>query len=361
MSETIIHLTPTIFTEKEKTLIEYGSLRASVFRYESGVCGLRITNQKGEIIVLPYQGQQIWSAKFLGRELTMKSMFDIPQATRNYLENYGGFLLHCGATAMGVPTNKDSHPLHGDLPNAPYQSAYITTGEDEGGNYLIVGGRYQQTVAFNYNYLAEPTLKLYADASLMNISMTITNLKNSDMPLMYLTHINFRPVNGSRLVYSAISNSEHVRVRTSIPSHVHPLPGYKEFLEQLQKDPSIHHYVSPDLLFDPEVVFFIDYLADSSGWAHSMQIHPDGCADYVSHRPGQLEKGIRWICRTADQDAMGLALPATAEPEGYTAELAKGNVKTLAAHASFHLDLVVGAVDSIFAGQIETKIHSIVK
>ena len=59
-----------------------------------------------------------------GRQLTMRSMFDQPQATRNYLETYGGFLIHCGFTAMGVPTKEDSHPLHGELPNAPYRQAY---------------------------------------------------------------------------------------------------------------------------------------------------------------------------------------------------------------------------------------------
>ena len=76
--------------------------------------------------------------------------------------------------------------------------------------------------------------------------------------------------------------------------------------------------------------FAIDYLADDEGWAHSMQVHPDGSADFIRHRPEQLDKGVRWIYRSPDQDALGIILPATAEPEGYTAEKAKGNVKVLA-------------------------------
>ena len=48
-------------------------------------------------------------------------------------------------------------------------------------------------------------------------------------------------------------------------------------------------------------------------------------------RPAELPVGVRWICRTADQDALGMILPATAEPEGYHAEQAKGNIKTLPA------------------------------
>ena len=36
-------------------------------------------------------------------------------------------------------------------------------------------------------------------------------------------------------------------------------------------DPEVHHVLAPDLAFDPEAVFFIDYLADEDGWAHTMQ------------------------------------------------------------------------------------------
>ena len=80
------------------------------------------------------------------------------------------------------------------------------------------------------------------------------------------------------------------------------------------------------MAFDPEVVFYVDYLAGEDGWARTMQVHPDGSADVISHRPSQLDHGVRWISRTPDQDALGMCLPATAEPEGYHVEKAKGNV-----------------------------------
>ena len=130
MTDTILHLTPAFFSERERVLVEHGPLTASAFRYDSGVCALRLKNELGELVMLPFQGQQIWSAEFGGRNLTMKSMFSQPTATRSYLENYGGFLLHCGATAMGVPAGADTHPLHGELPNAPYQKAWLVAGED---------------------------------------------------------------------------------------------------------------------------------------------------------------------------------------------------------------------------------------
>ncbi|MBN1993137.1 MAG: DUF4432 family protein [Anaerolineae bacterium] len=359
--QTTIHLQPNFFTKAEKTLAEYEGLNASTFLFSTGVAGLRLANQVGQLVMLPFQGQQIWDVEFHGRTLTMKSMFTAPYPTTAYLHTYGAFLVHCGATAMGVPTAADSHPLHGELPNAPYQTAQLVLGRDERGPYMGVTGAYQYTVAFNHNYLAQPLVKLYARSSRVAVSMTIKNLKRSAMELMYLAHVNFRPVDNGKLVYSAPCNPNHVRVRSSIPSHIHPPEGYREFLADLEMNPEKHNMLAPDLAFDPEVVFFIDYLADESGWAHSMQLHPNGAADFISHRPAQLDHGVRWISRTADQDCLGLLLPATAEPEGYTAEKAKGNLKVLPPGGEFHFDLEVGALSQTEAKEMQAKIDKILE
>ena len=118
--------------------------------------------------------------------------------------------------------------------------------------------------------------------------------------------------------------------------------------------------LAPELTFDPEVVFAIDYLADDAGWAHSMQVHPDGSADFIRHRPEQLDTGVRWICRTPDQDALGIVLPATAEPEGYTAEKAKGNIKVLPAGATFLCEMEAGVLSAAEADVLAAQIGKIV-
>lgn len=97
-----VDLVPEQFGPLDTTVARYCGLVATAFRYRSGVAGLRISNAKGEIVILPFQGQQIWDATFLNRSLTMRSMFDEPVATRDYLSNYGAFFIHCGATAMGI-------------------------------------------------------------------------------------------------------------------------------------------------------------------------------------------------------------------------------------------------------------------
>lgn len=341
--QTTFYLTPEQFTSHETSLAESGELSASIFCYPSGVCALRLKNSLGELVLLPYQGQQIWDATMRGRRLTMKSMFDQPYPTREFLSTYGGFLLHCGVTAMGSPGPEDTHPLHGELPNAPYQSAALVFGADEKGEYIGLTGSYRHTVAFNYNYIATPLVKLYAGSSVFTISMSIHNQKASPMPLMFLEHVNFIPVDGGRLAQTVICNPENMRVRANIPAFMEVAPGYREFVKLLQEHPEKHLIFDPSFVYDPEMVLYLNYLADKNGWAHTMQIHPDGSADIMRHRPEQLDHGVRWICRTADQGALGME-PCTAEVEGFSAEKKKGHVRSLAGGAMFTSELEVGVL-----------------
>jgi hypothetical protein len=358
---TRLHLHPSYFGDRERLLLEQGEFSARAFRYESGVAGLLLSNGRCQLTLLPFHGQQIWRFSVDGRELTMRSTFDEPRATRVYLENYGGFLLHCGITAMGVPGPGDTHPLHGELPNAPFQHAVIVLGSDAGGEYIALRGRYQHTVAFSTNYAAEPFVKLYAGATTVDIDLLVTNLlENAPLELMYLAHLNFRPVDNARLAYSARVSPETVRVRASIPPHVKPSPEYRAFLAELSEHPERHHTLEPGLSFNPEVVFNIDYLADADGWAHTLQLHPDGQADYVAHRPEQLGVGVRWICRTGDKDALGLALPATAGPEGYTVEKAKGLVQSVPPGGAWTCAMRAGALDAAAAREAERRIGELV-
>jgi hypothetical protein len=358
-AETIVSLEKGFFAENEKTFATNGELSASLFRFDTGVEAVRLKNARGECTLLPFQGQQVWDAVFDGRILTMKSMFSRPFPTTDYMATYGGFIIHCGATAMGVPSAGDTHAIHGELPNARYQKAFLHFGADERGEYLGVSGEFQYTIAFNHNYVARPIVTLRPGRTLLELSMSVTNLKRTDMELMYMAHVNFRPVDDGRLVYSAPCKPDSVRVRTVIPSHIHPPKGYTEFLKELERDPAKHNRLSPGLAFDPEVVLYLSYLADEQGWAHSMMVHPDGLASYIRHRPDQLDHGVRWISRTRDQDCFGLLLPSTAEPEGYTAEKAKGNVKVLPAGKTVRFDVAAGLLGVEEARKMEKEIERI--
>lgn len=356
---TRIELQPGLCGETERTLLANDHFRVSAFRFSTGVAALRLHNAPGDLVVLPWQGQQIWSARVHGRPLGMQTTFREPAATREYLSTYGAFFLHCGALAMGVPGPDDRHALHGELPNAPYQEAYLLLGEDAEGPFLTLGGTYEHRVAFAGHYLARAGITLRPGRPVYDVSLEVTNLRHSPMPWMYLAHINFRPVDGARLVYSAPCTPEHVRVRRSVPSHVTTPPGYRELLDRLAADPAIHNVFSESTPYNPEVCLYLDYLADAQGWAHSLQVHPDGRADYVAHRPEQLDKAVRWIANNGDERAMGMVLPATAEPEGFSAEKAKGNIKEILPGASRRVSLRVGALLTAPAAETAKAIEAI--
>lgn len=343
--QTTIHITPEHCTAQETLTVEAGQLRASVFRYPGGVCAVRLVNALGNLVLLPFQGQQIWDATMRGRRLTMRSMFEAPVPTRDFLASYGGFLLHCGATGMGVPGSGDKHPLHGELHSAPYQQASILVGTDQQGSYIGLTGRYRHTQAFQCNYVAVPTVKLYADASVFTVVMEVHNQKASAMPLMYLAHINFRPVDGGRLVQTVVCDPRAMRVRENPAASIDAPPGFDELVRLLQKEPQHHLTFRPGQAYDPEVVLYLRYLADSSGWARTLQVHPDGSADLVRHRPDQLNHAVRWLCRTPDQDAFGVE-PSTAEVDGLEAETRKGHVRKLPAGAVLRAELEIGMLDA---------------
>ncbi len=354
--ETLIRLRPEFFGPKERTFLQHGELSASLFRYDSGVEAVRLRNARGELVLLPFQGQQIWDARFDERTLTMRSMFPEPRATRDYLGNYGAFLLHCGATAMGNPSREDTHPLHGELPNAPYGEAWIAAGTDPQGPYLALGGEYRHTVAFACDYTARPRVTLRAGQAVVPIAMEIHNRKKSPMELMYLAHVNFRPLDGGRLVTPAPATPEGMRVRSLIPLNLSPPDGYREFLKQLASEPARHQLLKPELAFDPEVVFFLSCAPDPRGWVRGLMVHPDGWASYIGYAAGTLDHAVRWISRTADQDCLGLILPATAEPDGYLAEKEKGNLKVLAAGQSVRFELEAGLLTPEQAAATEKEI-----
>ena len=109
--------------------------------------------------------------QFLDRNLTMKSMLKEPIPNVDYLKSYGAFLYTAALQPWVCLLKKDSHPLHGELPNAEYEKAWLQIGEDENGKYISVGGQYHHCIAFNTNYVAIPNIRVYENSSLIDVSI----------------------------------------------------------------------------------------------------------------------------------------------------------------------------------------------
>jgi hypothetical protein len=355
-----IHLERCLFGEREKPLCELGRLKASAFCFSTGVAAVRVENPHGHIVVLPYQGQQIWDAVFHGRRLTMATYFPEPVPSTNLLDSYGAFLYHCGALRMGTPGPEDTHPLHGELPGAVYGEAWLIQGQDEGGAYLGVSGAHLHAQAFGDKYRAVPTVKIYEDRTVLDVGMSVENLAHHPMDLMYMCHVNFFPADNGEIIQAAGWDTTDMVVRSSIPSHVKPTPQYLSFLEALKKNPGVTRVLRPEDTYDPEVVFYIRNLRhDAGGMTHMLQKHPDGSSDYISWNVKSLDHAVRWILKHADQKVAGMALPATCDPEGYTAEKKKGNVRTIPGLGTASFAVRAGYLDAQETTRMESTIRSL--
>ena len=362
MLQNKIVLQKCFFTEKEKAFLENGELKVSVFKYSSGIEALTVRNKKGYITVLPYKGQQIWRAGFMGHELVMHSMFNEPTDSDDFLHTYGAFLIHCGLTAIGNPSENDTHPLHGELPNAHYSSACIISGEDERGKYIDISGEYDYRIGFDSGYRFVPVIRLYEDASTVKVTVNLINLRGTPQEYLYLCHINFRPVDGSRLIYSG--KKENIFIHRVIPDNMPEDKKQKltEYLDTLKENISIHDSIDKQSQFyQPEIVFTVKYEADEDGKGHCLQLMPDGYASYVSHKPEQLPYGIRWISRTEDEDALGMLLPATGEHNGYLDCREKGYIRQIPPRGVVTMDFEAGLLDPKAASEIVEKIEKTVK
>ncbi|RMW09135.1 putative cytoplasmic protein, partial [Pseudomonas amygdali pv. tabaci] len=82
----------------------------------------------------------MWSAEFDGVDLTMLNMFTQPRPSASVIGTYGCFMFHSGLLRNGCPGPEDDHALHGEMPCAPMDDAWLQAGEDEHGAYLRLGG-----------------------------------------------------------------------------------------------------------------------------------------------------------------------------------------------------------------------------
>ncbi len=345
------------FSEANKLVFEGNNLSATTFKYSTGVEAVTLKNKHGYVTLLPFMGQMIWDMEFLGKNLVMKSIFDEPEiAHQNFCETYGCFLMHCGLTAMGNPSPEDTHTPHGELPIATYKTAYIVSGEDEKGRYVSLGGVYTHKRCSELNYEFIPECRLYEDATTIDINIDIKNNKDLDLEYFYLCHINYLPVDGSKLYYTA--KHEDIVIHREVPEGYPGGDKTNEYIDRLEKDISIMDTVDKTTQsYAPEIVFTCKYYADENGNAHSMQLMPDGYSTYICHRPEELPVGVRWICRTEDEDAIGVVLPATAEHKGYIYCKEKGYGKILKSGEKTSIHLKTGILSPSESKEIINKIQ----
>jgi Domain of unknown function (DUF4432) len=342
-----VELQRNFFGEKERVVLSYQGLTASLFRYDSGLEAIRLANARGHVVILPYMGQIVWSAIFDRVELAMQSMFKEPRPAKVIVETYGCLAYHAGLLRNGVPSPQDTHILHGEMPCAEMDAAGLACGTDERGPWIAVTGAREYAMGFGAHYMATPRVVLRSDATDFDVVMEVENLSAAPMDLMYLCHVNFAFSKGGRIVQPVPFTPEHVVARTAIPGHVTPNDDYRALLDELAKNPARMEFLSEPHRYDPEQVFYIKGLRrGADGLVHFMMMRPEGDGFTVAWDPAIMPHTLRWVLANSDQRVAAFAMPATCEPEGYLAEKRKGNVRSLAGGAKATFATHIGYIDS---------------
>lgn len=318
-----IPLHRTLFSEKARTILNNDVWQVSCFRYGSGIEAVKIENQRGYITVLPFYGQMIWDAYFDGQSLRMDNMFSEPKQGETIIDTYGCFAFHSGLIRNGCPSPEDDHPLHGEMPCAQMDKAFLRVDEDS----ISVMGEYEYVKGFGHHYRAEPSVCLKDNQASIKMNMSVTNLAHAPMPLQYMCHINFAYVD--QATFSQNIPQECWRLRESIPAHVRPTPQWSEFNQRLAQNPNGIECLNQRELYDPEIVFFADDLSRYGEHASFFMHAPNGVKFFTRFSTKELNYATRWILHNPDQKVAAFALPATCRPEGYLAAEKSGTLITL--------------------------------
>lgn len=313
-----------LFTEQPRILLQNDDFTVTAFRYASGVEGLRVQNSRGHLVILPWLGQMIWDAEFDGRDLTMRNMFRQPKAAKEVVETYGCFAFHSGLLANGCPSPEDTHPLHGEMPCAPMDEAWL----ELSGDSLRVTGRYEYVMGFGHHYQAQPAVTLRKASALFEITMAVTNLATVPMPLQYMCHMNYAYVEGA--TFSQNVPDEAIQLRESIPSHVKPTEQWLAFNQRVQQGEATLKTLSEPQFYDPEIVFFTDQLDRYTDSPEFRMIAPDGVTFVTRFASAELNYATRWILYNGEQQVAAFVLPATCRPEGFLAAQHSGSLISLA-------------------------------
>jgi hypothetical protein len=158
---------------------------------------------------------------------------------------------------------------------------------------------------------------------------------------VYVYHYESKKPDEAR-IESAKKDKEHMKVDpTELGGDSARAVRIREYGKKLLEDPALSDVLdSKTQCYDPEMCINICYESDKKGWAHAMQVMPEGDACYVGFCTKNLPYALRWFCRTTDEDGVGIALPTTGTNRSTVYQKENGYYNTLipGAHDSLRFD-----------------------
>ncbi|MCF6165042.1 hypothetical protein LROSL1_1298 [Furfurilactobacillus rossiae] len=328
------------FKEQPRVLIENDEFTISSFKYSSGVEALKVRNSRGYLTFLPFEGLMIWEAVFDGLDLKMKNTFKQPYPGKQITDSYGSFQFHSGLLASGNPGPEDDHYAHGEFPLTPMDSSFVYVDEDT----VTISSQVEYVKGFGDHYFANPSVTLKKGSALFDIKMFVKNLSEcQEMPLQYLTHINYKFVKGAKITQNIPDRA--FELRTSIPDHIHPTKEWLAFTDKVAKSGELINELDDPNHFDPEIVFFGDKLNEFVDDAVFEMTMDEKHTVKVAFNTKQFPDVTRWLMANPDLQVAAFALPATSRTEGRTAAKKKGTLIMLKPQESRSFKVTTGLED----------------
>mgnify|MGYP003362020046 CR=1 FL=1 len=319
-----INLTHDMFTKAEFDLYEDDHFKATTFTYPSGVEGLKLTNSKGHLVVLPFMGLIIWNAIFDGISLKMKDMFSQPLPGAGIADTYGCFQFTSGLLGNGTPTPEDGYQLHGEFPTSKMDHAYLAVEDDK----LTIHADFEYVKGFGDHYLSESSVMLRQASGLFDINLSVTNLSQAQsMPLQYMCHMNYAYAENGKIEQNLPDDA--FQLRQTVPAHVHPTADWLAYNDQLKASGELINDLNDSVHYDPEIVFFSKNLTNYTDEA-VFRMHLDERHNFLTKfKTAQFPIVTRWLLYNADQQVAAFALPGTSTPEGKLAAKQAGTLINL--------------------------------
>lgn len=331
------NLNHEMFEKKEFNLYKDDNFDITTFVYPSGIEALKLSNSRGHLTMLPFNGLIIWDAIFDGISLKMKDMFKQPLPGDGIADTYGCFQFTSGLLANGTPGPEDNYQLHGEFPTTKMDHSSISIGDDK----ITISSDYEYVKGFGDHYYANPSVTMNAGSGLFDIKLNVTNLSNyQEMPLQYLCHMNYAYADNA-VMTSNVPDSAF-QLRQTIPSHVHPTDEWLKYNETLKKSGKLINKLDDPDHYDPEIVFFSKNLKDILPTAEFRVDLGNGKNFLTKFNTDQFPIATRWILYNSDQQVNAFVIPGTSTPEGFTAAKKAGTLIMLKAHETKSFKVTTG-------------------
>lgn len=333
---TILSLHRNMFTREKLPLYAFGSTQVNLFAYASGVEAVEVKIGDASYIWLPFLGNQLWDWTIAGVSQKFDGFVPEPAYHKDFLENYGGFLIHCGLTAMGNPTKDDEHIQHGELPIADFDKAWLEIDPNAESFPILLCGEKIFHIPFVASYVFKPKLSLHSSGHFAIMDGEVTNMAKTVFPYMYLAHINFAyPKHGSLEYGIKKVDAKSVEI-------------LDEVIDGVTANPALMLKLDKATVYDPELVAIMNHAKDAPSTLENpnhmlnTMYTADGSMYWVAFDTNPLDHTVVWLTQTPDRSACGFTLPATGGPTGLTSETKRGTIKYLDPGKKVHLRYAFG-------------------